>query len=71
MRLRASNITQLHAKRFTKVAFPSVEESLAIWIMQKEAQGVRITGDVIKVKALYFADLYSILKNHFLSLSNS
>ena len=70
LRLQASNITQLRAKRFTKVAFPSVEESLAIWIMQKEAQGVRITGDVIKVKALYFADLHGIPKNHFLSLSN-
>jgi DDE superfamily endonuclease./Tc5 transposase DNA-binding domain. len=41
-----------------------------MWVVQQEAQGVKMTGEVIKEKGRQFAELYDILAEKFLTLSN-
>lgn len=70
LRRRAEDPAQLFYKRPRIVQFPQVEESLSMWVVQCEAKGVKLTGDVIKEKARRFAELYDIPADRFLGLSN-
>jgi hypothetical protein len=70
LRHHANDPAQLFYKRPHTVQFPQVEESLAMWVVQQEARGVKFTGDVIKEKARRFGELYDIPPEKFLSLSN-
>ncbi|KZO92477.1 DDE-domain-containing protein, partial [Calocera viscosa TUFC12733] len=70
LRDQAAETGNLSFKRPRKVEFPDVEKSLSVWIVQAQANGIKITGDVIRVKACRYAQLHGVDPDEFLSLSN-
>lgn len=70
LRKRAQDPANLGFKRPRLVEHPEVEEALGRWLLQAQAKGIKITGDVLRAKAKRFAEISGIDSEDFLSLSN-
>lgn len=72
LREQAKNKNNLSLKRKPQVEFPEVEKALAAWVIQAEAQKpqIRITEELLKLKARHFACLLGIPMHEFHQCSN-
>lgn len=72
LREQAKDLTQLSFKRPRIVENPLMEASLRAWCLQKLSKGIKLTGDVIRLKAHDFKTLHNpdIVDEDRLTFSN-
>lgn len=72
LREQAKNRNMLSYKKITQVEYPQVEKALAAWAIQAEAQKtqVRVTEEVLRIKARHFAVMCGIPLEQFIRCSN-
>lgn len=60
IREKASKVSNLHACRTVTLPFPAIEEAMEIWVQQALCKGLRVNGEILRLKWCSFADHFNL-----------